>query len=562
MRALFGLALRLFALPLVVVVSVLERLVIGRKALLTLTISDVPSLQERYKLLTSLRRVAEDRRVTGLLLRFDGPPGGWAANHDLREVLLELREAGKVLYAALEDPGNAVTWLASVCHRVFLVPTGQLGVVGVGVELTFFGEALERLGLQPDFEAAGAYKSFGEPFTRSFPSRENQEAMEAIVGELHEQLVSGIADGRGLPPDRVQRWLEQAPLAAEEALEAGLVDQLAYDDQIDDWLEERHGSGLQRRGFTLWSRLEQVRRWLGGFGGPSTSIHVLHLQGGVMNDKQPQGPSIAARDVVPLLRGLRKDDRVAGVVLHVNSPGGSALASDLIWREVDELVRTKPVVAAFEDVAASGGYYLAAPASAIVVRPGTITGSIGVFGGKIVAAGALRQLGVHRREILGAPNANLFSPGRRFTPAQRHRFRQMLQRTYDGFVERVAEGRQRSEEAIEPVCRGRVWTGRAALARELADEVGNVDTAIRLVRAKAGLADTPVALRHHSTFTMPLITRALRRIQPGAHGPALWLRTWLRLVPVPRWLELVVAHPDQPLALLPIDLGTDQGSSP
>lgn len=558
MRAVLRLASRLFAFPFLVLVDLVRRMMIGRDTLLVLTVKEVASLRDRQRLLDALARVSEDRRIAGVLLKFDGSLGGWAANHDLREALLRIRESGRFLYAALEDPGNGVTWLASTCHRIFLVPTGQLGLVGVGMELTFFGNALRRLGLQPDFEAAGAYKSFGEPYTRAFPSRENQEAMGAIVDELHEQLVSGIADGRDLPPEQVQRWLDKAPLSADEALEAGFVDQLAYSDQIEEWIKEAHGNRVSLRPFTAWSRLDAARRWLQRFGGPATRVSVVHLQGPIVVENQSRSTAIAARDVVPLLRALRKDDDVGAVVLHVNSPGGSALASDLIWREVDELARAKPVIAAFEDVAASGGYYLAAPAAEILVRPGTLTGSIGVFGGKLVAAEGLQKVGVNTREILAAPNANLFSAGRRFTPDQRERFKTSLQRTYDGFVERVAKGRGRSEEEIEPFCRGRVWTGTAALGNHLADGFGNLQTAIQLARERAGLGNTPVTEQHHSTYAMPMVQQVLRRLRPGlvtADGPgASLLRAWLRTVPVPRWLDVVVEHPDQPLTLLPFDV--------
>ncbi|MEN0067565.1 MAG: S49 family peptidase, partial [Myxococcota bacterium] len=404
--------------------------------------------------------------------------------------------------------------------------------------------------------AAGAYKSFGEPFTRTFPSRENQEAMEAIVRELHEQLVAGIADGRELPPEQVQRWLERAPLSADEALEAGFVDQLAYSDQVEEWLKERHGSETSLRSFGAWSRLDGARRWFGRFGGPTTQVAVVHLQGPIVVENQARGAAIAARDVVPMLRGLRKDDRVGAVVLHVNSGGGSALASDLMWREVDELARTKPVVAAFEDTAASGGYYLAAPAAEILVRPGTLTGSIGVFGGKVVAAGGLSKLGIHTREILAAPNANLFSAGRGFTPAQRVRFKESLERTYAGFVKRVADGRGRPEDEIEPFCRGRVWTGRAALGHHLADQVGNVRTAVKRARDRAGLADTPIAVRHLSSYSMSMVSRVLKRVRPSfmAEFAPHWVQTWLRSLPSSRWLDLVLNHPEQALALLPFDL--------
>ncbi len=475
------------AFPLGTVWGAWHRLLTTKHAIVDVEVTKHDDSQAREAWLRGVRNLAEDDFVEAVVFTIEAPPGGYAACQDLRAAIQKLKDAGKSTVACIEAPGNAGYWIASACDRVFCVPTGELNLLGVGVEMTFFGAALEQLGVRPDFEAAGAYKSFGEPFTRSFASPHNLEAMELLVGDLHRQLVADIAAARDLTPQTVQALLEKAPLAAEEAVVDGLVDQLLYADQLSAWLEEQHGSSANRIEFSKWQMRDTVQRRLDRLGQPSRAIAVLHLDGNiVMDDKGPR-TLIRARTVAPILKELREDDDVKAVVLHVNSPGGSALASDIIWREVDQLGREKPVVACFEDVAASGGYYLSAPARAIFARPGTLTGSIGVFGGKLVAAEALRKVGVNTQPVTAAPNANLFSASKRFTDAQRVRFRQMLQRFYDGFVDRVAKGRNTSEEVIEPHCRGRVWTGDLAKERNLVDQTGTLTDAIEHARELAGL---------------------------------------------------------------------------
>ncbi|MBX2798587.1 MAG: S49 family peptidase [Myxococcales bacterium] len=529
----------------------------GSHAVVEVDVSPIADLGDRQQWLHRLKRLADDPLVTAVVLHLQGPLGGWAALQDLRQVVQEIRAADTPVYAVLQTPGNALTWLASACDHVIMVPTGEVGLVGVGVELTFFGEALRRMGVSPDFEAAGAYKSFGEPWTRTFPSPENQEAMTALVQDLHQQLVSGIAEGRGKDREEVAALLERAPLSADQALEAGLVDRLAYPDELEDWLKERHGDAAHLVGFGGWALRDSWRETLGRWGRVAPRIQVLHLQGPIVVEGQGQGPHIAARSVAPMLASMREDDQISAVVLHVDSPGGSAFASDLIWREVDELRKTKPVVASFEDTAASGGYYLSAPASEILVRPGTLTGSIGVFGGKLVVAEGMRKVGVHSSEVLGAPNANLFSASRRFTPPQRARFRSSLQRMYDGFVSRVADGRGKETDEIEPHCRGRVWTGNAAVERDLANATGNLDDAVERARELAGLSGRAFTRRDASGFRAPwgarLVQGAMRRAAPGASAATDALARLGVALPSPL-LRVVLTHPEQPLAMLPFDL--------
>lgn len=535
-----------------------QRIACGPQAVLDLEIKAVEDSLQRSMLFHRLRRAAADPNVAAVLLRIREAPGSWAACSDLRDAIAALRAAGRSVYAWSESPGNRELWIASACDRVFVPPVTDVGFVGLGVELTFFGTALARLGIEPDFEAAGAYKSFGEPFTRSYASPANQEAVEHLVRDLQAQMIADVALGRGLEVSTVEELVNRAPLPAEEALEAGLVDALLYPDQLDAWIEQHHVNPARRLPFENWARLDAAVDWSERVGA-GDQVAVVHLQGPIVMDERGRAPSIAARKVVPLLQELRKDDQVGAVVLHINSPGGSVLASDLIWREVEQMQQIKPVVASFEDVAASGGYYLAAPAAEIVARPGTLTGSIGVFGGKLVAGEGMRRLGVHTQPVSAAPNANLFSASRPFTESQRQRFRGSLQRFYDGFVQRVATGRRRATDAIEPHCRGRVWTGRAALECGLVDRYGGLYEAIDRARALAGMQPGSWARRDIPTHKPPLFARFVERSLgggwPGAHlarllelvagvvGP--------RLAPL---LEVLVQHEGQPLAMLPYDV--------
>jgi protease-4 len=518
---------------------------LGSSALVEVDVQGIAGLRDRHRWLDRLRRLGHDPSVVAVLLRVHEGLAGWAALQDLLEALGALRAAGKRVYAYSEVPGNAAVAIAAAADRSYVLPTGDVGLVGVGAELTFFGSLLERLGVEPDFEAAGAYKSFGEPFTRSFASPANLEAMQHLIGDMQRQLVQIIASGRNLAESSVEELFARAPLSAAEAVAAGLFDQLAYEDQVFDHLEEAHGASCKRVPFDQWAKLDAARQWVDTWGRGTEKIAVLHLDGPIAMDRPHTG--VGAKQVVPLLQQLEDDDDVAAVVLHVASPGGSAVASDLMWRRVDQLRRAKPVVACFEDVAASGGFYLSAPAQQIVARPGTLTGSRGVFGGTLVVGEGLRKAGVHTQAVLGAPHAAMYTASRPFTDAQRKRFRASLQRMYDGFVSRVAEGRGRSEDELEPHCRGRVWTGRAAKERGLVDHEGGLLDAIERARALASLPHLPVVhTSPHDGFDPARFVRnQLSHALPGA------ARAALTAMPLDPSAELLLTHTGQPLALLP-----------
>lgn len=537
----------------------MQRASSSRNTVLDLRVTRQADIRSRSLLVERLLRVADDADIKAVLLRIDAPPGGWAATGDLRDAILALREAGTQVHALLESPGNGAMYLASACDHVFIVPTGEVGLLGIGAELTFFGAALEKLGIKPDFEAAGAYKSFGEAYTRTFASMANQEAMGSLIEDLHRQLVAGIAAGRQLTIEEVETALEAAPLSAAEAHDRDLVDTLAYDDEVRTWLKSEYGEAMKLVGFEGWSRRDFAIQQLENAGEAGKSVAVVHLDGPIVMDRGGRQSNIKARRVVEVLRGLRKNDNVGAVVLNVNSPGGSALASDVMWREVELLGRDKPVVAVFEDVAASGGYYLAAPAAEIFARQGTLTGSIGVFGGKMVVGEGLRKLGVHTQRLDGDSNALVYSPTRPFNDVQRERFRASLQRFYDGFVQRVATGRKRDVDEVEPHCRGRVWTGADARQRGLVDTLGTLLDAVKRARE---LAELPKSARRLDIPTMPrrtLLQWVVQKVAPSFGTAAAVPPALARLAEAmgARWtpaLELVTSEPGTPLALMPFEI--------
>jgi protease-4 len=535
-----------------------HRRLTGSKRILVLNVEPLEDVYARQLLTDRLRRVAVDDRVVAVILRFRGVPGGWASCQEFRSAVRGLQSTGKLVYAWMASGGNAVAWLASACDRVGLAPMGELALVGTGLELVFFGDSLGKVGITPDFEAAGEYKSFGESFTRSFPSRANREAMNELIQEFHRQLCQGIAHGRDLSPERVDELCAVGPFGAEEAQAAGLVDDITYFDQVEEALKKRFGDGARIGDFKAWARRDAILQWLESWGDAGDIIPVLHLEGAIVEEKSAAGVAICSRYVIPILKQLREDESVAAVVLHVNSPGGSALASDLIWREVKLLNEAKPVVALFENVSASGGYYLSAPVSSILARAATLTGSIGVFGGKLVTHGLQQKLGIAVEEINASPNANFFSPSRRFTDAQRVQFRRSLNRFYDGFVERVAAGRGVEIEAIEPHCRGRVWTGKHAVDLGLVDRLGGLADALERARELAKL--TPGTYRRVDILgwsRRSLLQNALRRnFTPlGAWVPELISGRTLGDTSSQHWLGLdfLARHQHQVLAMLPVE---------
>jgi protease-4 len=506
------------------------------------------SSSDRARRIEHIREMAEDDHVSVVHIRLEGIPAGWASMQDLREAIITLNAAGKKTSVHLDQAGNGELYLASAAERVWMPPPGDLFLTGLGGRLSFLGNVLARFGIKVDMVAAGAFKSFGEPFTRSFASPANREQLQALFGDLQAQMISAIAGGRGLKPEAVEALLERSPLSVYDAVDAGLIDGAVYADQVEGRLETLANSDdIRLVSWRRYRRLRGLERWLSRLGQRGRSIAVVHLEGPVvLGGDGARSRRIEARAVVPVLDQLAEDESIKAVVLRVDSGGGSAVASDLIARAVERLGRTRPVIALFGNVSASGGYYLSVPAREIIARPGTITGSIGVIGGKLVVADALARQGLTADFVDVGPDVGFLGPWRPFTVDQRARFEGYLERTYSAFLKVVAGGRRCPVEAIEPYAGGRVWTGQQARDNGLIDHLGGLATAINRARLLSDIDPGSGRVVHIDFTPSPLRTLASNLSRGQVLDAALSLAG-----PQTELVSMLREEPGRALAIMP-----------
>jgi len=462
-------------------------------------------------LLDGLKRAAGDKRVRLLVVKVGGSRIGLAKVQELRAAIGDFRKSGKLAVAWAESfgdfvHGNVPYYLATGFDKVYLQPSGTLGLTGIAVEQVFLRGTLEKLGIDVQSAQRYEYKSAPEQFTESGFTEASREETARLAESITEQLVGAIAAGRGLPVERVTELLARGPFLAPQALAEGLVDGLLYRDEVYDQVRKEAGPDanllyLQR--YQRTQSLNDLPRRLGSSvqgmapGQHERFVATVYAHGAIRHGRSgrggPGGSGMGSDTVAAALRAAATDDGARAVVLRVNSPGGSYTASDVIWREVVRLrAAGKPVVVSMGDVAASGGYFISAPADVIVVQPGTITGSIGVFMGKPVLRELFGRTGVTTDSITdgtGAERATMFSSSRPFSEAEWARINEWLDAVYADFTDKVASGRRMSAERVHELARGRVWTGADAIANGLADEVGGLSEAVAIARKRAGLSD-------------------------------------------------------------------------
>jgi len=457
--------------------------------------SDETSLATIYKALVSAR---SDPDVEGLALSIHNARFGLGKAQQIRRLLKGLQEAGKFVDCYLETAGEGSNgtlayYVATACGTIRLAPGGDLNLLGLHANRTFLRGTFDKLKIYPDFVHIGKYKSAAEGYTHYENSPEAEEALGALLDDYYAQIVSAIADSRQLESETVRELVDGAPYTSTEALELGLVDELSFPDQFEDALEEAVGSTPN------YIRLESYdgdRQWRRG-----QRVAVVFAQGSIRRGSGGVDPwtgstFIGSRDLARDLREIAENDSVAAVVLRIDSPGGSALASDLILREVELLAERKPLIVSMSDLAASGGYYIASKAAKIVAEEATITGSIGVFGGKLVTRQFEQELlGMSHDDMKRGENADIYSSLEPFTPEQVERVQNMMIRVYDTFRQHVAAGRNLSLEEVEEIAQGRVWSGERALEIGLVDELGGLDRALELARETLALpADAGIRL--------------------------------------------------------------------
>jgi len=458
----------------------------------------------RGPLLRALHEAGADHRVVGLVAKVGGTLP-WAVAQELRLGVAAFAASGKPTVAWAESFGQGggdlpAYVLASAFDEVWLQPSGDLDLLGVAVETTFLRGALDKLGVEPELEGRYEYKNAVDRITRTGLTPAHRESLERLSGSLLDQAVRDVAEGRGLTAEEVRTLVDTGPRTADAARQAGLVDRLGYRDEVYASVRDRVGDAE-----LLFADRWRPRRLppLPSLPGrPRGHVALVEVRGGIVGGPSRRGPmgrSVGSDTVTADLRAVLEDDAAKALVLHVDSPGGSSVASDTIWREVCRVRDAgKPVVVSMGALAASGGYYVACPADVIVALPATLTGSIGVFGGKFVVSELLDKLGLTTGAVEQGARSRMYSSRRPFTPDERERVDAALDAVYEDFTRRVAEGRHLSREEVEQVARGRVWTGADALEVGLVDQLGGLRDAVRVARERAGLGDrAPVRPARH-----------------------------------------------------------------
>jgi protease-4 len=451
-----------------------------------------PTLQDAV---VAIRKAKDDARVVAIKATLTNPGAGLAQSQELRDVIAEFRAAGKpaLLYSETmgEGAGSLPTYyLAAAFGEIWVQPSGTIGIAGIGTEAFFLKDFLTRFGLKGSFVGRGEYKSAPEMFTNTAMSDPNREQTRALLGSWYEQMVAGIAADRKLSVEAVKALTDEGPQMAKEALDKGLIDHLGYQDEFEAAWKKQH-AGAEAMDLRRYARLP-----VPGAATASKRIGVIHAVGQI-DRKGNDEPVFSSREGVHadrMVRAIRKaaDDReISAIIMRIDSPGGSYVASDTIWREIVRVkAEGKPVVVSMGDTAASGGYFIAMPADRIFASPATVTGSIGVFTGKVVVGEALTKLNINRERITFGESAGMFSATTDFTPADIERLNRTLDATYADFTAKAAQGRGKTVEEIDKVARGRVWSGTDALNAGLVDELGGFLKALDYTKTRIGLAPT------------------------------------------------------------------------
>src|SRR5215218_2671127 len=443
-----------------------------------------PSLE---KIREGLDRISADGRHRGVVLRVRSVDAGWAVLEELRRELSAFRGRGGRVVAYLTDPVDSRSYyLACAADEILAAPLATIGVIGVRTRVNFLKDALKRIGLEAEVIAVSPYKSAGDPFVRNDFSRESREQAERLLQRRYEELVGAISQARNLTLEEARIRIDRAPYGPSEALAEGLLDGVCYEDE----LRERLGREGERARLAEWGAAHKSLR-VPYRRSSRRQVGLVSLSGTIVRGKSRKlpvpvplvgGEQAGSDSVVAALRLAEKNRRVTAVIFHVESPGGDALASDLIWREVERIRAKKPVVVLMGNIAASGGYYVAAAANHIVARRGTITGSIGVLSIRPVASGLYERVGVRPARVERGARSGLLDFSRRPTLDELRVLQEQIGFVYDQFKDRVARGRALEPTDLEGRAGGRVWTGAEALDLGLADEIGGFGEALRKAR--------------------------------------------------------------------------------
>ena len=466
-------------------------------------------------LVMNFKKAKVDKRIKAILLDVDMSGVGWGKAEEIRDAITDFRSSGKPVYAYVEFGLNKEYYIATACDKIIVPPPGELFINGLAADVMFFRGSLDKLGIYPDIFQIGKYKSAGDMFTQKEMTDAHKEYINSMLDDLYGHYVNKIAEARHKSPDEVRALIDNAPYSAAKAKEAGLIDEVLYSDDVEKEFKKLLGykdtdtfvavRGADYRDVSPESLgLNKGER-----------IAVIYATGDIGSGSSQNSPSgeqsIGSDTLAKALNDAAADKTIKAVGLRVDSPGGSGLASDIIWHAVEAANQKKPVVVSMGDVAASGGYYISASAAKIIAQPSTITGSIGVVAGKPVMRGFYDWLGISNQYVLRGKNAGMFRETEKFSDDERAKFEDWIKTTYyQDFVPKVAQGRHKDPKDVDAVGQGRVWTGAQAKDRGLVDDFGGLDKAIEVAKQLAKIpADKGVErviLPYPTTFLQQLLS--------------------------------------------------------
>ena len=466
-------------------------------------------------LVMQFKKAKVDKRIKAVLLDVNMSGVGWGKAEEIRDAITDFRSSGKPVYAFVEFGLNKEYYIATACDKIIVPPPGELFINGLAADVMFFRGSLDKLGIYPDIYQIGKYKSVGDMFTQKQMTEAHREYINEMLTDLFDRYVNVIAQARHKTPEEVRTLIDNAPYGAAKAKEAGLIDDMLYKDDVEKQFKKLLGykdtdTFVAVRGVDY---RDVAPESLGLNKGEK--IAVIYASGEIGSGSSQNSPSgdqsIGSETVAKALNDAAADQSLKAIVLRVDSPGGSGLASDIIWHAVEAANQKKPVVVSMSDVAASGGYYISASAAKIIAEPSTITGSIGVVAGKPVMRGFYDWLGISNEYVLRGKNAGMFRETEKFSDDERAKFEEWIKTTYyQDFVPKVAKGRNKDAQYIDSVAQGRVWTGGQAKDRGLVDDFGGLDKAIdvakQLAKIPADKGVQRVILPYPTTFLQELLS--------------------------------------------------------
>jgi protease IV len=433
---------------------------------------------------STLHRASADSRIKAIVLAPRGLSVGWGKLQEIRESLLAFKKSGKPVYAMLRMPGLREYYISTAADKVYTTPEDYIDLKGLRIEAMFFKNTLDKLGVQMEVEHVGKYKDAFDMFTRTSMSHETRDVYNQLLDQYYGDLASVIASGRKKTPEEARAVIDKGPFVAKDALANGLVDVLGYEDQMFGDLKERLKlNDLKKIGHREYLRALPAED-------SRTRIALVVGEGAITSASGNESPfggneGITSGGFTRLLRRVKTDDSIKGVIVRIDSPGGDAIASDDILHEMKELSQKKPTVISMSDVAASGGYFMAVTGDPIIAYPNTITGSIGVITARLNLHGLYDKLGIQKDILSRGRFATIDSDYKPLSEAERAKIQDSIESTYNGFVSRVASARHKSYEQVNELAQGRVWLGSQAKQNGLVDELGGLDRAIDLVRQRA-----------------------------------------------------------------------------